>query len=88
MPLSPCRYISGSLDGLCCMESATESEILVLLIFLAPIPNSLTTDRTTASARNADIVTTHERNGYLANKYGSVRVLKESKLLIKPSHSK
>ena len=59
------------------MKPATESEVLVLLILLAPIPTSLTTDRTTTSARDVDIVTTHEGNGYLANKFGSVWLLKE-----------
>ena len=55
MPLSPCRYISRSLDSLCSMKPATESEVLVLLILLAPIPASLTTDGATASTGEADI---------------------------------
>lgn len=61
------------------MKPATESKVLVLLILLAPIPTCLTTDRAAASARNADIVTTHEGNGYLTNKFGGVGLLKEGK---------
>ena len=59
------------------MKPATESEVLVLLILLAPILYSLTADRTTTSARDVDIVTTHEGNGHLANKFGGGRLIIE-----------
>ena len=72
-------HFSRVFDSLCSMKPATESEVLVLLILLAPILYSLTADRTTASARNADIVTTHEGNGYLTNKFGGGRLIKERK---------
>ena len=75
MPLSPCRYILGNLDSLCSMEPTAKSEVLVLLILFAPIPACLTADRATTSARDADIVTTHEGNNYLTNKFGGVRLL-------------
>lgn len=61
------------------MEPATESEVLILLILLAPIPTCLTTDGATASVRNADVATTHEGNGYLTNKFGCVGLLEEGK---------
>lgn len=68
-------HFSGILNSPCSMKPTTESEVLVLFILPASIPASLTTDRATASARNADIVTTHEGNGYLTNKFGSVGLL-------------
>ena len=74
-------HFSRVFDSLCSMKPATESEVLVLvlLILLAPILYSLTADRTTTSARDADIVTTHEGNGHLANKFGGGRLIKERK---------
>ena len=53
-------HFSGILNSPCSMKPTTESEVLVLFILPASIPASLTTDRATASARNADIVTTGE----------------------------
>ena len=53
-------HFSRVFDSLCSMKPATESEVLVLFILLAPILYSLTADRTTTSARDADIVTTGE----------------------------
>ena len=44
------------------MKPTTESEVLVLLVFLATVPASLATDRTTTSTRNTDIATSHESN--------------------------
>ena len=70
-------HFSGILNSPCCMKPATESEVLVLLILLAPILYSLTADRTTTSARDVDIVTTHEGNGHLANKFGGGRLIIE-----------
>ncbi len=49
MPFLLCWHISRSLDGLCCMKPTTESEVQVLLVFLATIPASLATDRTVTS---------------------------------------
>ena len=61
------------------MKPATESEVLVFFILLAPIPASLTTDRATAFAKDADIVTTHKGNDYITNQLDGVGFLKERK---------
>jgi hypothetical protein len=60
------------------MKPTTESEVLVLLVFLAPVPTSFATDRTTTSTRNTDIATSHESNSNLSNQFRSVRFIKES----------
>ena len=58
------------------MKSTTESEVLVLLVFLATVPASLATDRTT-STRYVDIATSHESNSDLSNQLRRIRFLKE-----------
>ena len=78
MPFLLCWHISRSLDGLCGMKPTTESEVLVLLVFLATIPASLATDRITTCTRYADIATTHESNSDLSNQLCRIRFLKES----------
>ncbi len=59
------------------MKPTTESEVLVLLVFLATIPACLATDRTTTSTRYVDIATSHESNSDLSNRLRRVRFLKE-----------
>ena len=78
IPFPLCWHMSRSLDGLCCMKPATESEVLILLVFLAPVPASFATDRTT-STRYVDIATSHESNSDLSNQLRRVRFFKESR---------
>ena len=59
------------------MKPTTESEVLVLLIFIATVPASLATDRTTTSTSYIDIATSHESNSDLTNQLRSVRFFKE-----------
>ena len=77
IPFPLCRHMSRSLDGLCCMKPTTESEVLVLLVFLATVPASLATDRTTTSTRYVDRATPHESNSDLSNQLRRIRSLKE-----------
>lgn len=74
IPFPLCWHISRSFDGLCCMKPTTESEVLVFLVFLATVPASLATDRTTTCTRYADVATSHESNSDLSNQLRSVRV--------------
>ena len=59
------------------MKPTTESEVLVLLVFLATVPTSFATDRTTTCTRYVDIATSHESNCDLSNQLRRVRFLKE-----------
>ena len=77
IPFPLCRHISRSFDGLCCMKPTTKSEVLVLLVFLATVPASLTTDRASTCTRYVDIATSHENNSDLSNQLRRVRFLKE-----------
>jgi len=70
IPFPLCWLILRSLDGLCCMKPTTESEVLVLLVFLATVPACLATDRTTTSTRCVDIATSHESNSDLLKLLG------------------
>ena len=78
IPFPLCWHISRSLDGLCCMKPTSESEVLVLLVFLATVPACFATDRTTTRTRNTDISTSHESNCYFTNQLRRIRFLKES----------
>ena len=59
------------------MKPTTESEVLVLLIFIATVPTSFATDRTTTCTRYVDIATYHESNCDLSNQLCCVRFFKE-----------
>ena len=59
------------------MKPTTESEVLVFLVFLATVPASLATGRTSTCTSNTDIVTSHESNSNLLNQLRSVRFLKK-----------
>lgn len=59
------------------MKPTTESEVLVLLIFIATVPACFATDRTTTSTRYVDIVNSHESNCDLSNQLRRVRFLTE-----------
>ena len=59
------------------MKPTTESEVLVLLIFIATVPASFATYRTTTSTRYVDIATSHESNCDLSNQLCRIRFLKE-----------
>ena len=58
------------------MKPTTELEVLVLLVFLATVPASLATDRTT-STRYVDIATSHESNSDPSNQFRRIRFFKE-----------
>jgi hypothetical protein len=60
------------------MKPTTESEVLVLLVFPAPVPACFGTYITTTSTRNTDISTSHESNSDLSNQLCRIRFLKES----------
>ena len=77
IPLPLCWHISQSLDCLCCMQPATEQEVLVLLVFLSTVPACFATDRTTTSTRNTDMATSHESNSDFSNQLRRVRFFEE-----------
>ena len=58
------------------MQPTTESEVLVLHVFLATVPASLIADRGPRT-RNTDIATSYESNCDLSNQLRRVRFLKE-----------
>ena len=78
IPFPLCRHISRSFDGLGCMKPTTESEILVLFVFLATVSTGLATNRTSTNTCNGNIVTSHESKSDLSNMFLRIRFRKES----------